>query len=120
MNTSNYLWNQIHAVGLFRGNNFGPSNFNWDSTGTVLSITFDNLSDDRYSLSLDAYPGGFEDLHGLVLDGETLVNGVSQWPIPGGQSGDGVEGGSFAVTVAMDVGPQTFPCRWSPCGRLAA
>ena len=37
MNTGTYLWNQIHAVGLFRGNNVGPSNFNWDSTGTVLT-----------------------------------------------------------------------------------
>ena len=109
INTGNYLWNQIHAVGMFRGINVGPSDFNWDSTGTVLSIAFNNLPDDRYTLSLDANPGGFEDLHGLVLDGETFVNGVSQWPIPDGHSGDGVEGGSFSVTVAMDVGTQTLP-----------
>ena len=120
MNTGNYLWNQIHAVGLFRGNNIGPSNFNWDSTGTVLTIAFNNLPDDRYTLSLDANPGGFEDLRGLVLDGETLVNGVSQWPIPGGHSGDGVEGGSFSVTVAMDVETQTFPVPLVPVQPLGS
>ena len=74
MNTGNYLWDKIPAVGQYRGNSIGPNNFNWDSTGTVLTIAFNNLPDDRYAVSLDAYPGGFEDLHGLVIDGETLVN----------------------------------------------
>ena len=57
---------------------------------------------------------------GLLLDGETVVDGVSRWPIGPGVSGNGVEGGDFIVSFATDAATQALPVPLVPIDPLGS
>jgi hypothetical protein len=107
-------------AGLVRGNMFGPVSYEFDASSTTLTIRYADLPDDAYTLTLFSNPDSFQDQVALLLDGETIVSGVSQWPIGPGVSGNGVEGGNFAVSFSMDVGTQTLPVPLAPVAPLGS
>ncbi len=95
---------------------YGPASFGYDVTGTILTIGYDSLPDDSYTLTLNNYDGAFEDVVGWDLDGEPVA-----WPIPPSQSGDGSEGGYFYVDFSLDVdaaGPAAYPTPLTAVGPL--
>jgi hypothetical protein len=105
MNTANLDPSDFQLVGHIRNSSFFPSSFpSYDPTGTTLTITYSGLPDDAYTLTLISCDGAFEDVVGNNLDGEPLA-----FPIPPNVSGDGVEGGNFAVDFALDAGTQPLP-----------
>ncbi len=97
----------IFDFGLFgqlRGTSYFPTSFQFNATGTMLTVNYQNLLDDQYTLTLFSNPFSFVDESGFFLDGEPLV-----WPIPPNQSGNGIEGGDFFVDFVMDAGTQALP-----------
>src|SRR5205823_5190639 len=88
------------ALGVF----YTPTTASYDATGTILTLQYDSLPEDNYTLTLYSGDGQFEDLVGWNLDGEPVA-----WPIPPNQSGDGVEGGNFFVDFSLDVGTAAYP-----------
>ncbi|HVK17593.1 MAG TPA: S8 family serine peptidase [Fimbriiglobus sp.] len=107
----------VSLVGQFFGLGFLPSSVTFDATGTVMTLTFAgiNLPEDVYTLTLGSGDSAFEDLVGWNLDGEALA-----WPIPPNQSGDGVEGGNFAVTFLTDAGLRSVPVPLSAVNPLGS
>ena len=96
----------VRLVGSVSGSHAATTfNYSYDSgTGSsVLTVQFDDLPDDSYTLTLFSGDGQFEDLVGHDLDGETPA-----WPIPPNTSGDGVPGGDFAVTFTADLGAGSY------------
>jgi hypothetical protein len=94
--------------GNFRNADYAPASFTWNSTGTVLTITYANLPDDAYKLTL--FSNGFEDLVAFHLDGEPHVPRPPSVP-----SGNGVEGGDFFIDFALDSDtPLAYPTPLSP------
>lgn len=94
-----------------------PAAGNWNAAGTILTVSFIGVPEDSFQLTLLARDGGFEDLVGINLDGETF--GL---PIPPNRSGNGVEGGDFVVSFSTDVetGPFVVPLQAvGPTGTLA-
>jgi hypothetical protein len=83
------------------------TSFSFNADGTALTINYTNLPEDSYTLTL--FSSSFVSLAGWQLDGETTVGGVSVWPIPPGQSGDGVEGGNFVVHFSTNVPISAYP-----------
>ncbi|REJ69191.1 MAG: hypothetical protein DWQ31_05400 [Planctomycetota bacterium] len=74
-----------------------PSAFNYDPLTSTLTVAFDPLPDDAFTLTLSSGDGAFEDLAGADLDGEPLA-----FPIPANVSGDGLVGGDFVVNFVVD------------------
>ena len=72
--------------------------FNYDALTFTLTVDYQGLVDDQYTLTLVSGDGAIEDLVGNDLDGEAAVVGT----IP---SGDGIPGGDFAVNFSVDLGP---------------
>ena len=60
MNTS--LTPSIDLFGEFRNVHYAAASETWDSTGTVLTIKYNNLPSDAYQFNL--YASGFQDLAG--------------------------------------------------------
>jgi hypothetical protein len=83
---------------------YSPTTFGFDGTSTILTLSFTNLPEDSYTLTLFSGDGAFEDLVGFDLDGEPLA-----FPIPPNQSGDGVEGGNFVVNFDLDIATAAYP-----------
>jgi methionine-rich copper-binding protein CopC/protocatechuate 3,4-dioxygenase beta subunit len=80
MNTSVKFASAISLLGEFRGIYYAPSVDSWDPTGTILTITYDNLPSDAYQFNL--YASGFQD-----LAGNTLVSGLTtNFAVLGGTS----------------------------------
>jgi len=77
--------------------NHGASSLSYDSLTSTLSVSFDDLADDAYHLTLVSGDGAFEDLLGRDLDGEPLA-----FPLPPNLSGDGIVGGNFVVNFVTD------------------
>lgn len=94
--------------GNIRSANYSPSSFEFDPTGTVLTLQYADLPDDSYTLTLlSGATGGsrFTDLVGNALDGEYA--GI----LP---SGDGVPGGDFVVDFILDLATEEFPAEFEP------
>ena len=82
-----------------------PGGFQFDETGTVLTVHYSSPPEGNYRLTLIS--DRFQDQaqpRGLHLDGEP-----DQFPIPPAVSGDGFEGGDFTVEFAVDVDTIPFP-----------
>ena len=67
-----------------------------DQDPSTLTITFANLPDDSYTLTLNGGIGGFQDVYGNSLDGER--NQVSTVP-----TGDALGGGDFRLHFVADL-----------------
>ncbi len=91
------------------GGSYTPASASYDATGTVLTLTYADLPDDSYTLTLLSGDGRFEDPGGSDLDGEAVA-----WPIPPNVTGDGVAGGDFVLHFALDVGVAPFPTPLTP------
>ena len=102
-------------VGQFRGTSYSPTSFGLDATGTVLTVDYAGLLDDRYTLTLFSNPSSFVDQIGLYLDGEPIA-----WPIPSNVTGNGIEGGDFFVDFATDAGSQALPVSLVPVNPLGS
>jgi hypothetical protein len=89
-----------------------PASFSFDPTGTILTINYTNLPEDTYRLTL--FSSSFVSIAGWHLDGKTTVGGVSVWPIPPGQSGDGTEGGNFFVDFITNIPTSAYPVPLQP------
>ncbi|MDH4073686.1 MAG: PPC domain-containing protein, partial [Gammaproteobacteria bacterium] len=95
--------------GQFRGESYFPSSLSFDPTGTELTVNYENLLDDEYTLTLFSNPFSFVDQVGLTLDGEPVA-----WPIPTNLSGNGIEGGDFFVNFATDFDTRALPTPLQP------
>jgi len=84
------------------GTNYVPTSYSFDPTGTILTLKYANFSDGQYSLTLISGAIGrhFADMADNPLDGE--FRGV--FP-----SGDGADGGNFAIRFAVDTVLVPFP-----------
>lgn len=80
-----------------------PATFNYSPVSSRLTVTYDDLPDDLFTLTLFSGDGGFEDLAGNDLDGELALPGT----LP---SGDGAAGGDFVLRFGADRSETgTFP-----------
>ena len=70
--------------------------FNYDALTSTLTVDYQGLVDDQYTLTLVSGDGAIEDLVGNDLDGEAAVVGT----VP---SGDGNAGGDFVVNFSVDL-----------------
>jgi hypothetical protein len=85
---------------------FGPA-------GSRLTLQYDHLPDDRYTLTFRSGPDTFVDPAGNALDGEAHLDTT----VP---SGDGVAGGDFVVSFVADtvISPVSLPLH--PVGPLGS
>lgn len=103
----------LHGVQTRR--DYAADSFTFDASGKVLTISYSNLPEDKYSLSLIAGANGsdnFTDLAGNALDGEF----TGTFP-----SGNGVSGGDFKIGFTADASNEAFPLPLSahdPAGSL--
>ena len=81
-----------------------PSSWSYNTNTSTLAISYTNLPEDDYTLTLYSGDGRFEDIEGLSLDGEATA-----WPIPPNASGNGVEGGDFVATFSLDATNVAYP-----------
>ena len=81
-----------------------PAAFQYLPSNQILSVTFPDLLEDAYTLTVFSGTNAFADLVGHALDGETLA-----WPIPPNPSGDGADGGDFRVSFVVDVDRAPWP-----------
>jgi hypothetical protein len=107
MRSSNLTSDDFTLRGNFRSVNYFPSSFSFNTTGvapgTVLTLTYSNLPDDNYTLTLLSGTSGglkFTDAAGNALDGEFS----GSFP-----SGDGIAGGNFVIGFSMDPGTEAYP-----------
>ncbi|MFV2070541.1 MAG: hypothetical protein ACC645_26535, partial [Pirellulales bacterium] len=80
-----------------------PSDVRYDPARSELTIEFEPLPEDRYTLYLLGRDGALQDLVGNDLDGEPFAT-----PIPPNRSGDGVAGGDFVVRFETDFETAPF------------
>src|SRR5262249_41611230 len=98
MRTANLDASDFSLVGQLTGAKTPVSGgFSYNAAGTVLTLTYANLPEDRYTLTLLSGDGRFEDT--ASPNGWNLDGGPS-FPLP---SGDGLEGGNFVVTFDTDA-----------------
>jgi hypothetical protein len=115
MRTANLDNSDFRLRGNVANVNYTPTSAGYDATGTVLTLEYGGLPEDRYTLTLFSGDGRFEDTadaNGWNLDGDP------SFPLP---SGDGVEGGNFVVNFDLDIGTAAFPTPLtakSPAGSL--
>ena len=91
-------------LGIDNNVTYTPTSDSYDATGRTLTITYANLPEDRYTLTLLSGSGQFEDVVGNDLDGEPLA-----FPLPPNVSGDGIDGGHFSVSFSTDIGTILYP-----------
>ena len=95
MRTNNIADNDFTLHGNFRGINYPAASFAFDPSATALYLSYNNLPDDSYTLTLLAGTSGgsnFTDPAGNALDGEF----AGSFP-----SGDGTAGGNFAAGFSV-------------------
>jgi hypothetical protein len=103
MKASNLSADDFSLHGNILGGYYSPTSFSFDLSSTVLTLNYDGLPEDNYTLTLYSgvtEGGNFTDAIGHALDGE--FSGT--FP-----SGDGVDGGDFAIGFAMDIATTAFP-----------
>ena len=76
-----------------------PQSFAYDAESRTLTLTFENLEEGTYGLTLISAGTGFRDLRGNLLDG------TPSFPLP---SGDGGTTGNFLVNFNVDTGTRAF------------
>jgi streptogramin lyase len=99
--------------GAFRDADYSPGTISFDSTDTIMTVSFVGLPQDNYTLTLIAT--GFMDRSGFILDGEP---GPPPTLVP---SGNGVEGGNFFVHFTLSHGNEALPVTFNslpPLGDL--
>ena len=72
MNTSFTTSSSFNLFGNFNNVNYAAASFSWDPTGTILTINYDNLPNDTYTLTL--YASGFENVVGIPLASDYVAN----------------------------------------------
>ena len=81
MNTSFTTASSFELFGNFRDVIYAAASFSWDPTGTILTINYDNLPDDTYTLTL--FASGFQNLVGIPLASDYVANfAVAQGTAP--------------------------------------
>src|SRR6185295_16992688 len=90
-------------LGVFRNTTYTASSASYNPAGTVLTLNYLNLPEDKYTLTLLSANGRFEDAAGNDLDGEPV------WPNPPNASGNGTAGGNFLVNYFVDNPTLAFP-----------
>ncbi len=102
MATANIDSSDFTLSAAIAAKSYAPSSFSFNTAGTTLTITYANLPEDHYKLTLKSGFGAFQDTAGNYLDGEPV------WPLPAAGSGDGVAGGDFYVDFSVDVGTVVY------------
>jgi methionine-rich copper-binding protein CopC len=92
---ANFSASSFDLHGNFLVADYSADSFSFDVSGTVLTISYSNLPDDGYTLTL--FAGGITDFVGFQLDGEPHTPRPPSVP-----SGDGFEGGNFFIDFAID------------------
>ncbi len=93
-----------------------PTSFQYAAATSTLTLQFEHLPDDAYTLTLISAATGFCDRAGNLLDGEALA-----FPLPPARSGDGTPGGDFVLHFAADLGTVAVPlplAAQAPAGSL--
>ena len=72
MNTSFTTSSSFSLYGNYNNDNYCAASISWDPTGTILTINYDGLPDDPYTLTL--YASGFEKLVGIPLASNYVAN----------------------------------------------
>ncbi len=72
MDTSFTTASSFELQGNYRNVQYAAASFSWDPTGTILTINYDNLPDDTYTLTL--FAGGFENTVGIPLASNYTAN----------------------------------------------
>ena len=86
-----------------------PVVFNHQVEANALTLLYEDLPEDRFTLTLSSDSDGLRDVVGNALDGESPAS-----PIPPNRSGDGVPGGDFVIPFSTDAGPQAVPLPLEP------
>ena len=125
MDPSNVSTASFDLHGNFLQADYTPVSFSFNPTDTQLTITYANLPNDAYTLTLfskmavDGGPitnsNGFCNLVGLGLDGEPHTPRPPSVP-----SGDGVPGGNFSVDFGLSLGTTAFPAPLQPVNPLGS
>ena len=108
LDATNLDASDVQLVGLNSGSQ-SPTSFNYDPTTSILTLQYENLAEDQFTLTLLSGDGAFEDLIGHNLDGEPIA-----FPLPPNTSGDGFEGGNFAVNFVTDFDTVPYPTPLTP------
>jgi protocatechuate 3,4-dioxygenase beta subunit len=86
MNTAFTTASSFTLQGNFRGASYAPDTFTWSPDGTQLTITYNTLPDDTYTLTL--FGSGFEDGVGLTATSNTTLDftldhdATAAFPVP--------------------------------------
>ncbi len=72
MDTSFTTSSSFNLYGNYNNVNYAAASFSWDPTGTILTINYDNLPNDMYTLTL--YASGFENAVGIPLASNYVAN----------------------------------------------
>ncbi len=105
----------LQGLGLNRV--YAPTSFSYIQDLSILTITYDNLPDDNYRLTLISGINQFRDLAGNNLDGEPPAG---LWQIPPQQSGNGVPGGNFFVNFNLDQATVDLPTPFTAVNPLGS
>ena len=72
MDTSFTTASSFELFGNYRNVFYAAASFSWDPTGTILTINYDNLPDDTYTLTL--FASGFQNVVGIPLASDYVAN----------------------------------------------
>jgi len=72
MLTTNLDASDFSLLGVLRNISYSASSFSYSAGGTVLTLNYTNLPEDKYTLTLLSATGRFEDVVGNDLDGEPV------------------------------------------------
>lgn len=95
----------VLLVEQISGATFPANSLTFDALTKTASVSFDNLPEGNYRLSLLSSATGFRDRVGNLLDGNP------SFPLP---SGDGIAGDPFVVEFQLDRTVAAFPVPLSP------
>ncbi|MCA9247159.1 MAG: M36 family metallopeptidase, partial [Planctomycetales bacterium] len=102
----------VSLIGALSGTH-APMSFNYDAASSTLTLGFDDLPDDDFTLTLLSGLNHFEDLDGNDLDGEAE-------PTTTMPSGDCTPGGDFVIEFAVDLAERDFPIPLLPIEPLGS
>ena len=105
MATSGLGAEDVTLVDIATGYSFTPTAFSYDAATSIASITYSNLSEGEYALSLLTSATAFRDRSGNLLDG------TPSSPLP---SGDGNPGDNFSLHFFIDAGTRAIPSPLTP------
>ena len=105
MATSGLGAEDVTLVDIATGYSFTPTAFSYDASTSIASITYSNLGEGEYALSLLTSATAFRDRRGNLLDGTPS----SQLP-----SGDGNPGDNFSLNFFIDAGTRAIPSPLTP------